>query len=143
MIKHWTSNHPLPKIWEKLLMLLITRCIIPPAMLGFGRAKKLELFIFDLHEFSSPSCLPYEKITNNKSSQILQKDSSSLKQTNKQKCKRERDICIILVAGGFDSGFGFLGGWLVVARATLVSEVQPMENGRTTNLSARSFIIPS
>lgn len=141
MIKHWTSNHPLPKIWEKLLMLLITRCI-PPAMLGLGRAKKLELFNFDLHDFSSPSCLPCEKITNNKSSQTLQKDSSSLKRTNKNAREKEIYIYIILVAGGFDSGFGFLG-WLVVPRATLASEVQPMENGRTTNLSARSFIIPS
>lgn len=92
MIKHWTSNHPLPKIWEKLLMLLITRCI-PPAMLGLGRAKKLELFNFDLHDFSSPSCLPCEKITNNKSSQTLQKDSSSLKRTNKN--AREKEIYIL------------------------------------------------
>lgn len=67
-------------------MLLITRCI-PPAMFGFGRARKpKEFFIFDLDDLSSPSSLPYKRIKSGKISQILK-----IKETKDQSRREFKD----------------------------------------------------
>ena len=55
------SNH-LPNMWDRLLKPLTSLCM-PLEMLGFGRARELNvlLFVFSWQELSSPSRLPRDK----------------------------------------------------------------------------------